>query len=66
VHPRKQEAIVERIAPAIPIPEDAQRLLFRTRVAAVVAFALAMMAASWIEHREPVPAAPPSTLAGVP
>ena len=57
---------MQRIDPAIPIPEDAQRLLFRTRVAAVAAFALAMMAASWIEHREPVPAAPPSMLAGVP
>jgi hypothetical protein len=57
---------VERIDLAIPIPEDAQRLWFRTRVAAVATFALAMMAASWIEHRDPTPAAPPSMLAGVP
>ena len=57
---------MEPIDPAIPIPEDAHRLLFRARVAAVAAFALAMLAASWLGHCGPTPAPPPSMLTRVP
>jgi hypothetical protein len=66
VHPRKQEVTVKPVDPAVPIPEDAQRLLFRARVVAVAAFALAVAAASWIGNGRPTHAAPPSMLARVP